>query len=201
MTLSRRRLCRSFFARPAPSVARDLLGRVFVRTGTDGIRIAGRIVETEAYTQDDAASHSHHGPTARNEVMFGAPGLLYVYFTYGVHFCLNVVTGRVGEGSAVLLRALEPLEGLDAMARNRGKEDVRLLCSGPARLCQAFGVTASENGLDLVIDGSFRIEAGSKVGDAQTLVTERIGIRRAAELQRRYVVRSGGWASRPRVAR
>lgn len=201
MKPSRERLNRSFFARPAPVVARDLLGRVLVRTATDGTRIAGRIVETEAYTQDDAASHSHHGRTARNEVMFGAPGLLYVYFTYGMHFCLNVVTGKVGEGSAVLVRALEPLEGLDTMARNRGKDDVRLLCSGPARLCQAFGVTASENGLDLVRDGSFRIEAGSRIGDAETLVTERIGIRQAAELQRRYVVRSSGWASRTRGAR
>ena len=200
MRLSRKRLGRAFFVRPAPVVARDLLGRVLVRTSEDGSRIAGSIVETEAYTQDDAASHSYRGRTERNAMMFERAGSLYVYFTYGMHFCLNVVTGEIEEGSAVLLRALQPLEGLETMGRNRGISDVRLLCSGPARLCQAFGVAASDNGVDLTRGGSFRVEAGASYADAETIVTPRVGIRHAADLQRRYVVRSSGWASRRHVA-
>ena len=167
----------------------------------DGERIAGRIVETEAYTQDDPASHSHRGPTARNATMFEQAGSLYVYFTYGMHFCLNAVTGEPGEGSAVLIRALEPLEGLETMARNRARTDPHVFCSGPARLCQAMGVTASDDGVDLVRDDSFSVEAGSPVAETDVVATERIGIRRAVELPRRYVVRTSEWVSRPHVNR
>jgi DNA-3-methyladenine glycosylase len=201
MKLSRRRLGRAFFARPAPEVARDLLGRVLVRTMEDRRRIAGRIVETEAYTQDDAASHSHRGPTARNAAMFEQAGTLYVYSIYGMHLCMNAVTGEVGEGSAVLLRALEPLEGLEIMARNRGKADPRLFCSGPARLCQAFGLTTSDDLVDLVRDDSFSIEAGSTFDDPDVAATRRIGIRTAVDLPRRYVVVSSEWVSHPPVNR
>lgn len=196
MSLSRRRLGRAFFVRPAPEVARDLLGRVLVRRLDDGTRMAGRIVETEAYTQDDPASHAHGGRTRRNATMFERGGLLYVYFVYGMHFCMNAVTGCEGEGSAVLFRALEPLEGLDIMARRRGNPDPHKLCSGPAKLCQALGVTSSEDRIDLVGDVSFFVEAGSPFDEEDVAVTERIGIRRAIEAQRRYVVRGSEWASR-----
>src|SRR6266568_1903595 len=152
-------LGRSWYARPSPLLARHLLGRHLVRI-VDGTVLVGRIIECEAYQQDDPASHSYRGRTARTEVMFGPPGHLYVYFTYGMHFCMNVVTGRDGEGSAVLLRAVEPLEGLPEMARRRQTEDARLLCAGPARLCQAFGVGREHNGVDLVGDGDLHVERG-----------------------------------------
>ncbi|HZD17686.1 MAG TPA: DNA-3-methyladenine glycosylase, partial [Actinomycetota bacterium] len=141
-----RRLPRAFFARPSTVVAPDLLGRVLVRRLPGGGRLAARLVEVEAYQEDDPASHSFRGRTQRNAVMFGPPGHLYVYFTYGMHFCSNVVTGHTGQGSAVLLRAAEPLEGVEIMAANRGVDAVRLLCSGPARLAEAFGIDRWANG-------------------------------------------------------
>src|SRR5438309_7202111 len=134
-------LARSFYAKPSPAVARALLGRALVRTLPDGEVLRARIVEAEAYREDDPASHSFRGRTARTDVMFGPPGRLYVYVSYGMHFCMNVVTGRDGEGSAVLLRAAEPLEGLDRMTDLRRLQDPRLLCAGPGRLCQALAIT------------------------------------------------------------
>jgi DNA-3-methyladenine glycosylase len=155
------KLPRSFYLRPTLRVAQDLLGMILVRCWR-GKRLLGRIVETEAYLgEQDAASHAYRGRTTRNEVMFGIGGHLYVYFTYGMHYCCNVVTEKPGVGSAVLIRALEPLEGVRVMARNR---DIALprtvdcgaphpalvqLCSGPAKLCQALGVTREENGANL----------------------------------------------------
>jgi len=194
--MDRRRLGRRFFARPAPQVAPALLGRVLVRSAADGRRLAARIVETEAYEEDDPASHSFRGRTTRNDVMFGPAGRLYVYFTYGMHFCVNVVTGRDGEGSAVLLRAAEPLEGADAMAERRGTLDARLLCSGPARICQAFGVDREVDGADLVEGDEFWIERGGRVGDAFVAAGPRVGIRNAADRRWRFVVAGDPFASR-----
>jgi DNA-3-methyladenine glycosylase len=190
------RLPRTFYTRPSLEVARDLLGRIVVRPQPDGARLAGRIVETEAYRQDDPASHSFHGRTARTEVMFGPPGHLYVYFTYGMHFCMNVVTGEDGEGSAVLLRAVEPLEGLPEMSRRRRTADPRLICSGPGRLCQAFGVDRSLNGVDLVAGGELHIETGRPTPDAEVGVGPRVGIRVAVDQPWRFVVEHSPFLSR-----
>ncbi|HEX9375731.1 MAG TPA: DNA-3-methyladenine glycosylase [Actinomycetota bacterium] len=194
-------LARSFYARPSLEVARDLLGRVLVRTPPDGTRVSGRIVEAEAYRQDDPASHSFRGRTPRTDVMFGPPGRLYVYFTYGMHFCANVVTGRDGEGSAVLLRAVEPLEGLDAMEERRGTANPRLLCAGPGRLCEAFGVGGAQNGTDLVTGDELRIEWGSPVGDDEIAVGPRVGLTVAVEQPWRFVVATSRYLSRAAVYR
>ena len=161
-------------------------------------RLAARLVEVEAYQEDDPASHSFRGRTARTEVMFGPPGHLYVYFIYGMHWCMNVVTGRDGEGSAVLLRAAEPLEGLPEMSRRRGTADPRLLCGGPARLAQAFGVTAADNGADLVRGTrGLTLSRGHAVPDASVGVGPRVGIHRAAERPWRYVEAGSPFLSRP----
>ena len=133
----------AFYDRPVLDVARELIGCDLLFRG-----VGGRIVETEAYRQDDSVSHSYRGKTARNAVMFGPPGHLYVYFTYGMHFCANLVCGPDGTGAAVLIRALEPLAGIAAMSRRRGTGDRRALCSGPAKLCQALDIGRDENGLE-----------------------------------------------------
>jgi DNA-3-methyladenine glycosylase len=195
LTATPRPLSRRFFARPSPVVAPDLLGRLLVRR-SEGELLVARIVEVEAYQQDDPASHSFRGPTARNEVMFGPAGFLYVYFTYGMHFCMNVVTGRPGDGSAVLLRAAEPLAGLDAMARRRGTEMPRLLCSGPARLTQAFGVDRSANGADLVDGEDLWIEAGRRTPSGDVRTGPRVGIRHAADVPWRFWVDGSPFVSR-----
>jgi DNA-3-methyladenine glycosylase len=194
-----RRLPRSFFERHATLVAPDLLGRILVR-GRPPERVVGRIVEVEAYTEDDPASHSFRGRTARNETMFGPPGHLYVYFTYGMHFCSNVVTGRVGEGSAVLLRALEPLEGLERMALRRGTADPRRLCAGPARLAEAFGITRELNGADLVRGDEILLFAGEPTAPARVERTPRVGVRLAIDRRWRFLVRGDPFVSPGRPA-
>jgi DNA-3-methyladenine glycosylase len=195
------RLRRSFFARASTAVAPDLLGRILVRERPDGRLLAVRLVEVEAYDEQDAASHSFRGPTPRAAVMFGPPGHLYVYLSYGLHHCMNVVTGPVGRGSAVLLRAAEPLDGLDVMAANRGVDAVRLLCSGPGRLAQAMGISRSENGLDLVRDRSLRLYTGEPVPRRLVDRTARVGITVAADKPWRYLERASAFVStgRPSV--
>lgn len=158
------RLPRSFYARPSVELAPDLLGHVLVRRLPDGSRASVRIVEVEAYEPDDPASHAFRGETPRNTTMFGPPGRLYVYFTYGMHFCMNAVARGPGEGSAVLLRAGEPLEGLDGMRERRGREPARELCSGPARLTQALAVGRELDGEDLVTGDLIWIERSAGAG-------------------------------------
>src|ERR1700726_1891206 len=137
-------LKRGFFARSVHEVAPDLIGATLLVDGVGGI-----IVEVEAYHHTEPAAHSFRGPTPRNLVMFGPPGVAYVYRSYGIHWCVNFVCEKEGSASAVLIRAIEPLAGLARMARRRGTKDVRLLCSGPGRLCQALGITRAQNGLAL----------------------------------------------------
>ncbi|MFL5737509.1 MAG: DNA-3-methyladenine glycosylase [Actinomycetota bacterium] len=195
---STERLSRRFYARPSTVVAPDLLGRVLVRTGRGGSRVAARIVETEAYEQTDPASHSFRGPTARNGVMFGPAGHLYVYFTYGMHFCMNVVTDREGWGSAVLLRAAEPLEGVPAMRRRRRTSDVRLLCSGPGRLTQAFGIDRRFDGTDVVEGPTIWIERGAPVRGDIVQIGPRVGIRSGVEQPWRFSIAGDPFVSRGR---
>jgi DNA-3-methyladenine glycosylase len=190
-----RRLPRSFFARRATAVAPDLLGRVLVRRSANG-RLAARIVETEAYEPDDPASHAYRGRTARNAVMFGAPGHLYVYFTYGMHYCMNAVTGAVGEGMAVLIRAAEPIDGVDEMRERRGRVLERDLCSGPAKLCQAFGVDRSFDGADIVRGPDLWIAEGTPVPDARIVAGPRVGIRVGTENPWRFSVAGDPFVSR-----
>ncbi len=137
-----------FFRQEALGLTQTLLGCELVHETSEGVT-SGIIVETEAYTQDDPASHSHRGITERNKVMFGPGGFAYIYFTYGMHYCFNVVSGREGHGEGVLIRALEPVKGIDIMRQRRGQNDVRNLCSGPAKLVQAMGITKSDYGKPL----------------------------------------------------
>jgi DNA-3-methyladenine glycosylase len=148
----------------------------------DGVLVAGRIVETEAYTADDPASHSFRGPTQRNAVMFGPAGHLYVYRSYGIHWCANVVTGAEGDGQAVLLRAVDPVEGADEMLRRRGRTP---LADGPGKLCQAFGLTGDDDGADLCSHGPIRILDGG-VGPVESVAGPRIGITRAVDTPWRF---------------
>ena len=181
-----------WFARDAPDVARDLLDKLLV-VERDGTRVSGRIVETEAYLRDDAASHSFNGATARNAVMFGPPGRLYVYLSYGVHVCANVVTGVDGDGQAVLLRAVAPVAGLDVMRSRRSGRPDRDLANGPGKLCEALGITLSDNGVTISDTG---VDAGRpspiRILDDGTppppdpIVGPRIGITKAVDTPWRF---------------
>lgn len=196
-----RRLPRSFFARPSTEVAPDLLGRVLVRILPDGTRLSATIVETEAYGEGDPASHAFRGRTPRNAVMFGPPGHLYVYFTYGMHFCMNVVTESEGRGSAVLLRAAEPLQGHEAMAERRGTSDVRRLCSGPARWTQAFGIARGENGADLVRGREVYLLQGEPMPRSAVRITTRVGVNVGIERPWRFLAAESPFVSPGRPSR
>ena len=171
-----------------------------MRRSGEGTLLTARIVEAEAYQEDDPASHSYRGRTKRTEVMFGPPGHAYVYFTYGMHHCMNVVTGSTGEGSAVLLRAAEPLEGLEEMSRRRGTNDPRALCSGPGRLCQSLGIDRAENGLDLVPGRRLWLLEGAPVAPSKMSVGSRVGITSGTERPWRFSVRGDRFVSRARPA-
>ena len=192
-------LPRTFYLRPVRTVARQLLGKVLVRR-IGRITLSGIIVEVEAYNgSDDPASHAFRGRTPRNEIMFGTGGHLYVYFTYGMHFCANVVTGHEGAGSAILLRALEPLGGITAMAHNRNRPEhaVKALLSGPAKLCQAMKIGRKENGADLCGNGIWIKDRGFAAPPRDIAATPRIGITQGKEHLWRYVVRESAFLSRP----
>jgi len=171
-------------------VARGLLGWTFLRDG-----VGGRIVEVEAYAPGDAASHAFRGRTARNGSMFAVPGTLYVYRSYGIHWCVNVACEPAGTGAAVLLRALEPTHGLDEMRCRRGGVADRELCSGPGKLTQALGITDADDGASITAP-PFALAPPETAVDV--LATPRIGITKAAELPWRYVLKGSGWLSRGR---
>ena len=185
-----RPLPRRFYQRDASEVARDLLGRLLVRE-LDGARMVGRIVEAEAYGRDDPGSHAYRGLRPRNASMFGPPGRTYVYISHGIHHCLNLVCQAP---TAVLLRAVEPLVGLEEMAERRGIADPRLLCAGPGRLCQAFGITVAEDGTSVIRRRGLWVAAGEPVRDVA--VTLRIGMSDAVNGPWRYVERGSRFASR-----
>jgi DNA-3-methyladenine glycosylase len=188
-------LSRAFYARPTSEVARRLLGHL-VASWVGRRQVVGRIVETEAYLGPyDPACHAYgHRRTPRTEALYDRPATAYVYFTYGMHWCLNVVTERVDYPAAVLIRALEPLDGLEVMRRRRGGVPDRALCAGPARLCQALGITGVENGTSL-IEGRVRILRGSGPRSPIT-VTPRIGVTQAADWPLRFLIAGSPWVSR-----
>ena len=183
------RLKRSFFDRSVHEVAPDLIGVTLLVNG-----VGGRIVEVEAYHHTDPAAHSFGGQTQRNAVMFGPAGYAYVYRSYGIHWCLNFVCEKAGSASAVLIRAIEPTAGIAAMRRRRGVAELRNLCSGPGKLCQALGVSIKHNGLTL---DRTPFELRARDGEAEIVVGARIGITKAAELPWRYGLEGSKFLSKP----
>ena len=185
-----------FFMRPTEVVAAELIGKVVVST-VGGLFTAGRIVETEAYLgYDDPASHGYrHRRNARNGALFGPPGTWYVYLSYGMHWCANLVCQRSGLASAVLLRALEPLEGLDVMRQRRGALLDRQLCSGPGRLCQALGINRDLDG-SAMAESPVMVLRGDRVTAPAISATSRIGITKAADWPLRFHLAGSPWTSR-----
>ena len=193
-----RPLARGFYSRDPRRVARELLGKIVVRR-QGRKRLTGRIVEVEAYLGErDPAAHAASGKTARNAVLFGPPGHAYVYFIYGNHYCLNVACERAGKAGCVLIRALAPLAGLDAMARARGMTlgNPRALTSGPGRLCAAFSITrARDNGKDVTSKRSDLFIASDGCRPRRIAMTPRIGIRKAAKDKLRYIIAGNEFVS------
>ena len=186
------RLGRDFYARSVHDVARELMGCTVRHAGT-----AGRIVETESYHMDEPACHAYAGVTSRTQTLFGPPAHAYVYFSYGVHSLLNAVCEEEGVGAAVLIRALEPVDGLELMRARRGLERVEELCSGPGKLTHALGVGLAHNGSSLV-DGPIELHARDPRAAAPRIVMgERIGITKAADLPWRFCDANSRHVSRP----
>jgi DNA-3-methyladenine glycosylase len=182
------RLGRDFFARSVHAVAPELIGVTLLVDG-----VGGPIVEVEAYDHEDPAAHGYGGLTARNASMFGPPGHAYVYRSYGIHWCLNFVCEEEGSASAVLIRALEPRAGLEAMRERRGLDDERLLCAGPGRLCQALGITRDHDGLPL---DARPFELLARAAEPEIAVGSRVGISKAAEQPWRYGLSGSKFLSR-----
>jgi len=175
----------AFFDREAAVIAPELLGAAFLHNG-----VGGRIVEVEAYHPSEPASHSFPGPTPRNRVMFGPPARIYVYRSYGIHWCVNFVCA---DASAILIRAIEPTDGIETMRRRRGLEDLRALCSGPGKVCEGLGITGTDNGKPL---GVPPFSLTLKPGDGPFHIGKRIGISKAVDLPWRFGVRGSRFLSR-----
>ena len=183
------RLRRSFFARSVHDVAPELIGATLLVDGVGGV-----IVELEAYHHTDPAAHSYNGRTERNAVMFGPPGFVYVYRSYGIHWCLNFVCEAAGSASAVLIRALEPTAGLATMRRRRKQTDDRALCSGPGKLGEALGITIKHNGLAL---DRAPFELRARTAAPEIITGPRIGITKAVEHPWRYGLKGSRFLSKP----
>lgn len=202
MTRPPEKLKKEFYKRDVLTVARNLLGKYLVKN-TDGKILSGKIVETEAYDgRIDQAAHTFRGKTERNYIMFNEGGFFYVYFTYGNHFCCNVVTGFKDEGTAVLIRAIEPVEGIEIMTMNRygriylkSEKEKFNLTSGPGKLCKAMNITRSEYGLDLTGDRIYILNR-RRIPDDHIVVTARIGIKKSAELPWRFYIKNNLFVSR-----
>lgn len=184
-----RLLTKTFFARSVHEVAPDLIGATLMVDGVGGI-----ITEVEAYHHTEPAAHSYRGPTPRNMVMFGPPGYLYVYRSYGIHWCMNFVCEKEGSASAVLIRALEPTHGIPAMRRRRGLHDERSLCTGPGKLCEAMGVNIKHNTLPL---DAPPIAIYARRHKPEIVSGIRIGITKAVELPWRYGLKGSRFLSKP----
>jgi DNA-3-methyladenine glycosylase len=182
-------LKRPFFARSVHEVAPELIGATLLVDGVGGV-----IVEVEAYHHTDPAAHSFRGPTPRNAVMFGPPGFVYVYSSYGIHWCVNFVCEPAGSASAVLIRALQPTHGIAAMKRRRGLDDERSLCSGPGKLTEALAITDKHNGLPL---DAPPIAIHARTGKPEIVAGLRIGITKAADLPWRYGLKHSNYLSKP----
>jgi DNA-3-methyladenine glycosylase len=200
-TANKTRLSKSFYKRKLLTVAKDLLGKVLVKKDGNEI-LAGRIIEVEAYNgETDAAAHTFNGKTKRNEIMFSEGGLLYVYFTYGAHYCCNVVTGIKGKGTAVLIRAVEPSDGIEKMIQNRFKrellndKEIFNLTSGPGKVCSAFGINKNHYGIDLTGDKIYLVKSKLKKHE-QIGISKRIGITRSVDLQWRFFIKDNPYLSR-----
>lgn len=178
----------------ASEVAPRLLGCILERE-VEGRTVRVRIVETEAYDQTDVASHSYKGKTQRTEVMFGPAGHLYVYFTYGIHYCCNIVVGEEGHGAAVLIRAVEPLGGVDIIENRRGRTGVEAT-NGPAKLCQALGIDKAMNGHDLSA-GSLKLEIKEGIRSESVIQTTRIGISQGKDVPWRFYIKGNPYVSKP----
>ena len=185
-------LTRAFFNRSVHTVAPDLIGTTLLVDGVGGV-----IVEVEAYHHTDPAAHSYGGPTSRNAVMFGPPGYAYVYRSYGIHWCVNFVCEEAGSASAVLIRALEPTDGLAIMRRRRGVMDERALCSGPGKLTEALGITSDHNGLSLLAPP---IRLYDRAVTTEIATGVRIGITKATDLPWRYGWKGSRFLSKPFAA-
>lgn len=199
--LSAKKLKKDFYARDLIIVAKNLLGKTLVKVEKNEI-LAGNIVEVEAYHGEiDEASHSYRGKTKRNEIMFEEGGYLYVYFTYGTHYCCNVVTGIKGQGTAVLIRALEPVSGIEQMIKNRfgrmlkREKEIYNLTSGPGKICKAFGINGIHSGTDLTGEQIYILD-NKKISNRNIGNSKRIGITRSVELPWRFFIKNNPYLSR-----
>ncbi len=196
-----KKLSRNFYTRELLTVARELLGKILVKN-EGGIILSGKIVEVEAYDGAiDEAAHTFTGKTKRNEVMFGVGGYFYVYFTYGAHYCCNVVTGKKDHGTAVLIRAIEPVSGIETMVKNRfGRDLVNEkekfnLTSGPGKVCQALSITKEHYGLDLTGDKIFILDQ-PEINSKNLVQGQRIGIRKSVHLPWRFYIKDNPYVSK-----
>ena len=201
--LKPKKLQKTFFERNVLTVAKELLDKIFIYADKNlNQKLSAKIIEVEAYDgKIDKASHSFNGITKRNEIMFNSGGFLYVYFTYGIHYCANIVTGKKGEGSAVLLRAMEPISGVDVFYKRRFDGDIidkrkfHNLLNGPGKICQAFNLNSTHNGLDITKNSIYILD-GPKIPSNEIVKTKRIGIKKSVELPWRFYIKNSIYISK-----